>query len=397
MKKNTVLSIALSLFLSVSASAEMNQETSYSSGAPTASGVKPVGTQKEDSKIDIYRGQSRAYEDANQEYAKIALYEYDKLVLVQQKYNAWADATDPDEKAGLGEALLADIKDACPANYRTSVTDCFSSYKNSVTARLRMVRKYNGTNADMVAKLRMPLYKPNGDTTAPLQTPGIYVQQEAKAKEAVVPQLKTLKDMKKDTEKLKLNTTEMYREYAKGMVREPSRDDFVKYKSIPRNPNAPEEGGKLLVLDTSCGKPTCIDEKAYQAALEKFQKDQTIQDRLKNYQRDIAVYGQVPNKPEVPVSLKPNQLQEDAYQSSRELMVGETNKLITKGTSTKVPELKPGEESAVIKLPSSTDDREYRLHISPDLLSEKTLEKIEQSDTPQEWFQKSNDKFQKNK
>lgn len=386
-KISLVLFFAIVLF-----SAPLRAETfvTESSGTPNA-GVKPVNNQYDDNKrTDLYRGQSRAYEDANQEYAKMALYEYDKLTLVQEKFNQSENEQDPLKKAQLRAEILNEIKTHCPSSIQNDLEDCFVVYKGAVTQRLREVRKYNHRNSDMVAKLRMPLYQPNGGVALPTsvtQVPGIYVQQENKAKDAIVPDLKTVKETKLVAEKLKLNTTETFRKYAEEVTREPSREDFIKYKAIPRNPNAPEEGGKLYVLDTSCGKATCIDEKAYSAALAKYQRAEQIQTRLQ-YQRDVANISKSPSQNSLPVTLPVTQIQEDAYRSTRELMTRETNKMIRGKSESKEPVLKPGEEISVIKLPQAYEDREYRLTISPDLLSEKTLNQIENSNSPTEWFQK---------
>lgn len=376
---------------------------SVSEGGVPSTVVRPVSNQTkvEDSKtFDIYRGQSRAYEDANQEYAKIALYEYDKLTMLQGLYNQFQNETDIDKRAALETKVLKEIHLSCPIDIREDLQACFPVYKSTVTQQLRAVRKYNLRNSDMVAKLRMPLYKPvNGSIlTGPFQVPGIYLQRDSKLKDAIIPNLKTVKDMKKEVEKLKVNTTETYRQYAKELLREPNRDDYIKYKAIPRNPSLPEEGGKLFVLDTSCGKDVCIDEKAYLAAQEKFQKDKQIQARLQGYQRDVAAINKSGVKPDLTVSAPATSIQEQAYKSTRELMAKETNKMIRGKSTAKEPELKPGEEISVVKLPQSHDDREYRLTISPDLLSEKTLERIESQEDPLDWFQKSDEsKFEKKK
>jgi hypothetical protein len=113
-----------------------------------------------------------------------------------------------------------------------------------------------------------------------------------------------------------------------GVPHEPSRDDFVKFREIPRNPDDPS-GPKLTVADTSCGRAICHDEDAYNRAIAEYRA------RRDSVDEDFRNMRGADPAPRRPATMEVADLDDDDKQAivdARGAMIDAANRAMMAGT-----------------------------------------------------------------
>ncbi len=94
-------------------------------------------------------------------------------------------------------------------------------------------------------------------------------------KKGQLPYIATIDDLQKEYDRARSTVTEDYHKWLDSIPREPSKDEFVKFKEIPRDPSNPAAGTFTVPEKDALGKPK-IDEAKYQAAKTKYATDYAV-------------------------------------------------------------------------------------------------------------------------
>lgn len=217
---------------------------SASSAAGGNAPAKASGSsQWDDQKSFVDCGQSCLYQKANENLSLQALY-------LVQKIGALKDLKDQ----GKDSAILNNLQGFCLQGEVGA--DCFNRYKRLQVFALQKIRAAMVQNADAAARLR---------SEAPVVSYG-----DGKTRKPQVPYVVTYEDLKKEYAELQRLGGEDYRQWADSRPFKPSKDDFVKFKTIYRDPENPK-AGTLQIVERDASGNVAYDDAAYQRALKNYE------------------------------------------------------------------------------------------------------------------------------
>ena len=193
-------------------------------------------------------GQSCDYKKANEVISVDSLYTIEKV--------------DRIEKASDAE-VFENLREFCLKG--ESAGDCRSRYKEIAYQHLQKSAsaiKYNKKSADALyaGKGERTVYDERGNEGRPQVT-------------MVATPMELNAQYQSQQNKLKRLIRNDYSEVVN--VHEPALDEFVLFKSIPRNPGSPG-GETMTVLDTSCGKAMCYDMAAFKKAKVEYEGKKNV-------------------------------------------------------------------------------------------------------------------------
>ncbi len=270
-----------------------------------------VGTAaKKPTENEIYEGcgQSCLYQRANENLALQALYLTNHIISLNDR-----DASE--RKSALGSFCIAsEDGDAC-----------FNRYKRMNIVALYKMRDamiQNSNNASALMNRRVFV----GDEKKPLQgnPPAAEFQISGLGpKKAQVPYVVTFEDIKKELGSLRALTGREYQEWASNLKAAPSREEFVKFRRIYRDPDHPERGTMMVVSRDANGRIE-YDEKAFKTAEAYYLKHKSDMDA------DLAA---IKGRGLQPVDRLPDQerVAEADFKESRKLIVDAANGGLVKG------------------------------------------------------------------
>lgn len=196
------------------------------------------------------------YQKANETIGIQAIY------LLQKLGNLKAGVAHMDEdefrKQVPGFCLKGEAKD-----------DCWKRYRDLQVVHLYKMRSAMIQNGEAAAQLSSNLEngktRKNGATFYRPSSEG----RKAKGDPSYVV---TFEDLQKESTRLQFLSGNDFQRWASRLPREPSKDDFIRMKEIPRDPGNPEAGTFLIVDRDSDGKFR-YDEKRYEAAVKGYREE----------------------------------------------------------------------------------------------------------------------------
>lgn len=237
------------------------------------------------------------------------------------------------------------------------VKQCRDTYVVIQKEYLRKLRKAEAQNKANAAKFSSQIVLPNGQL-GPEQATAFerYRDPSEPAKRAQVPYVLTFEDLEKQYQKIRTLSSPEYANWidrAKrggpardDLIVEPSRDDFVRFKQIPRDPKNPM-GEKLTVVIKKPNGDAEIDEPAYLAAMAEYKKHQkNIQAQLEHLLKDPSdtftnnyKASMVPKTSVTKLETKTSAKQKEIFNKARLSVVGVANQALVKTGAVGVSEV----------------------------------------------------------
>ncbi len=260
-------------------------------------------------------GVSCTYEKANENLSLEALYILKKLetlksagdLTIENNLAEFCLPTEPNQKAAQSRARA-----------------CYERYLRVQVGILKRIRTAIVANSDMAGALRTQKLRPE-DAAIPVVS--VEPSDAATPKLSQVPYLPTTEDLQAEYRRGRAITSPEYERWARSIPREPARDDFVKFREIPRDAENPE-GEKIVIVDTNPDGAPRYDEAAFQAALTRYREDKRIYDQDLEGMLGYRPSGTRP--PEMNDSVVAAE-SKAAFNQARGVMVMTTNRALVQG------------------------------------------------------------------
>lgn len=262
-------------------------------------------------------GVACTYEKANENLSLEALYILKKLAAlknasdfrttIQNNLAEFCLSTEPNQKSGQSRERA-----------------CYERYLRVQVGILKRIRTAIVANSDMAGALRTQKVRPE-DATVPVVS--VEPSDAETPRIPQVPYLPTYEDLQEEYRRGRALTSPEYERWAKSVPREPARDDFVKFREIPRDPENPE-GEKMVIVDSNRDGTPKYDDVAFQAALARYREDKAIYDRDLEGMLGYRVPATRP--PEMNDSVVAAE-SKTAFNHARGVMVVTTNRALVQG------------------------------------------------------------------
>jgi hypothetical protein len=309
-----ILAFGLSLAFSLGARAETQPQYSHDINTKNKGTPDPL-------RDDRYEkcGQDCLYKKGNENISFEAAYIMEKL-----------DRLEALSKAGEHSQVNANLVGFCLSS-ETDGSGCFDRYKRAQVLKLHRMRAAIIQNQEKAANLnsRLNRKRMTQDGAAPPVFTQVFEKGGAKQVEGklaqvpFVPKVKDLREIYGNNENLHRLVGDDYQKWVSEITPKPSPDEFVKFKTIPKDPNDPSSTNVTIVETNPDGSPV-IDKKAYARALAIWN------DREKDFEKKYMETFRIskPTKDAHQLQLAPES--EEAYQEARNMMISAANRTETK-------------------------------------------------------------------
>ena len=316
---------------------------------------------------DKYRecGQSCLYEKSNENISLHAIY-------ILRKIDSLEKTTHYGSEKRKSEIIQKTLGEFCLKE--ESPDQCFKRYKWIQIMALRKMKAALIQNSDSAAKLYDHRKNP------------LLASKNEQSKNPQIPYIPTFKDIQneynQETQQLNHSISEQYQNWVGNIQTEPSKEDFVLFKRVPRDHELPG-GEQTVILDKSCGQPICYDITAYKEAMQVFAA------RKKTAENDLQKMRthNPKSQPEMPI---PSEEEKNyrSFKDARETLIQVTNYMIQDGKIAVPDEITfsgskdrniasktaPKKPTSAVKVPSNHPDVYVRL--APDRL-EQAIQKLQ--------------------
>lgn len=215
-------------------------------------------------------GMSCVFSKMNENLSTQALYAVGKIDWIEKAL------LDPAERGGLSEDsfLTKHLGPFCMTKTKEAPRACFERYKKVNILYLTKIEAQIASNKAKIIDLNdtreITAPYPGAPRLAPLRVAASAAYSVEKKPQ--VPSPPTYEELQKQyndqSTRMRLTATERYLQWMDALPQEPSRDEFLKFKTVQL-----PSGERIDVLDKSCGVgggKTCIDENNYKRAVERY-------------------------------------------------------------------------------------------------------------------------------
>lgn len=278
-------------------------------------------------------GQDCIYKKVNENLSTESIYTLRKLVDLKSAV-----------ASGDESALRGIVGDFCRGTGGSwaDLEACADRYRVMQLIRLSKIRAAMAEHREMVTRLssRRPNLHGGWDgrqqvilgDSEPQGTPGaagLPGSPASQGKKPILPHVPDLKELESDYQRLRALSSTDYEAWLRTFPTEPSKEDFIKYKEIPRDPSNPEGEKLTIVVTGQDGKPE-YDEDSYAKAVSLYKAFAV--DLKADMQRMVVDRDGRPDhlnreRPEWKDAVTSESL--DAYQVSREIMIKTANEAIS--------------------------------------------------------------------